>query len=124
MPRRLGRQMPTNDELPNDWREALGGCPTDEDITKILDEVNCERESGTPIYPPSGTIFAALELTPFSNVRAVIVGQDPYHQEGQAHGLAFSVPPGVRPPPSLRNILKALGSDLGIPVPIDGCLEP
>ncbi len=65
------------------------------------------------IYPPEGCVFAALELVPFDAVKVVILGQDPYHGENQAHGLAFSVPDGVRLPPSLRNILKEVAQDVG-----------
>ncbi len=75
-----------------------------------------ERESqGATIYPSKQNIFAALKATPFDKVRVVIVGQDPYHGPGQAHGLSFSVPPGVPVPPSLRNIFKELTSDIGMP---------
>ena len=74
------------------------------------------------IYPDMYDIFNALRFTPYSKVKAVILGQDPYHEPGQAHGLAFSVRPGVEPPPSLKNIYKELNSDLGIPIPQTGDL--
>jgi uracil-DNA glycosylase len=74
------------------------------------------------VYPPEDHVFAALELTPFKQVRAVLLGQDPYHGAGQAHGLCFSVLPGVRKPPSLVNILKELDADIGCPIPSHGCL--
>ena len=74
------------------------------------------------VYPPEDKVFAALELTPFDNVRAVVLGQDPYHGKGQAHGLSFSVMPGVRKPPSLINILKEVERDVGCPMPPHGCL--
>ncbi len=77
---------------------------------------------GALIYPPNP--LRALALTPLASVRVLILGQDPYHGPGQAHGLAFSVTPGVRVPPSLRNIFKELHRDLGQPVPTQGCLEP
>ena len=77
-----------------------------------------------PVYPQHEDVFAALHLTPLSGTKVVILGQDPYHGPGQAHGLAFSVPPGVPTPPSLRNIFKELRADLGIEPPRDGCLEP
>jgi uracil-DNA glycosylase len=77
---------------------------------------------GATIYPPNP--LRALALTPLSSVRVLILGQDPYHGPGQAHGLAFSVSPGVRVPPSLRNIFKELQRDLGQPMPLQGCLEP
>jgi uracil-DNA glycosylase len=75
------------------------------------------------VYPPAADTFAALHLTPFADTRVLILGQDPYHGAGQAHGLCFSVRRGVAPPPSLVNILKELESDLGCPPPDHGCLE-
>lgn len=75
------------------------------------------------VYPPGNRIFAAFDHTPFSKVKVVILGQDPYHGDGQAHGLCFSVPEGIALPPSLVNIYKELSSDLGIPVPRTGNLE-
>lgn len=76
-----------------------------------------------PVYPAHDEVFAALHLTPFETVEVVILGQDPYHGPGQAHGLCFSVRPGVSQPPSLRNILKELQTDLGIGPAAHGCLE-
>ena len=75
------------------------------------------------IYPPGNRIFAAFDYTPFSKVKVVILGQDPYHGDGQAHGLCFSVPDGIALPPSLVNIYKELNTDLGIPIPKSGNLE-
>ncbi len=75
------------------------------------------------VYPPPARIFHALDACPFDDVRVVILGQDPYHGHGQAHGLAFSVPDGVRPPPSLQNIFKEIHDDLGVPIPTSGNLE-
>lgn len=75
------------------------------------------------VYPPADHVFEALALTPFRRVRVVLLGQDPYHQPGQAHGLAFSVRRGVTPPPSLRNLFKELKSDVGVAIPEDGILE-
>ena len=72
------------------------------------------------VYPPSQLIFNAFNLTPFDKVKVVILGQDPYHNVGQAHGLAFSVPNGIMPPPSLKNIFKELQSDIGMPIPTNG----
>lgn len=88
-------------------------------LTERLGQAEAE---GRVLYPPE--VFRALRLTPFASVRAVILGQDPYHGPGQAEGLAFSVPPGVRVPPSLRNIKKELARDLGIPVSKSGSLVP
>jgi uracil-DNA glycosylase len=82
-----------------------------------------EKATGKQIYPKGSEWFRALDLTPLDKVRVVILGQDPYHGAGQAHGLCFSVRPGVRPPPSLLNIYKELESDLGIPRPRHGFLE-
>ena len=82
-----------------------------------------EREAGKQIYPKASEWFAALDLTPLDRVRVVILGQDPYHGEGQAHGLCFSVQQGIRPPPSLVNIYKELGTDLGLKPPRHGHLK-
>jgi uracil-DNA glycosylase len=82
-----------------------------------------EKSAGERFYPPGSLIFNAFDSTPFKAVRVVILGQDPYHGPGQAHGLSFSVPPGVALPPSLVNIFKELGSDLGVGTPSHGCLE-
>lgn len=82
-----------------------------------------EETSSHSIYPPGKLIFNAFNHTPFEKVKVVILGQDPYHGNGQAHGLCFSVPPGIKPPPSLVNIFKELNSDLGINIPRSGNLE-
>ena len=82
-----------------------------------------EKRAGKMIYPPSENWFAALNTTPFEAVKVVILGQDPYHGPHQAHGLCFSVPPGVQPPPSLINIYKELDADLGLGAPAHGCLN-
>jgi uracil-DNA glycosylase len=82
-----------------------------------------EKAKGRRIFPKGSEYFRALDLTPLDKVRVVILGQDPYHGEGQAHGLCFSVKPGVRTPPSLVNIYKELESDLGLPRPNHGFLE-
>ena len=83
-----------------------------------------EKKAGKEVYPPGAEIFSALNHTPFDRVKVVILGQDPYHGPGQAHGLSFSVRPGVRIPPSLLNIYKELHSDLGIPPVSHGYLMP
>jgi len=80
------------------------------------------RRTGTPVYPPRDSVFRAFELTPPERVKVVIIGQDPYHGAGQANGLAFSVSPGVTPPPSLANIFKELAADLGVSTPSSGDL--
>ena len=88
-----------------------------------LKEFLVKETSSQTIYPPGKLIFNAFQHTPFDNVKVVILGQDPYHGTGQAHGLSFSVPPGIKPPPSLVNIFKELQNDLGIPKPAHGNLE-
>lgn len=82
-----------------------------------------QKAQGKRIYPPGPEIFAALNATPFDRVKVVILGQDPYHGPGQAHGLCFSVRRGVRVPPSLRNIYKELSADVGCVAPSHGCLD-
>nr|NQU91465.1 uracil-DNA glycosylase [Bacteroidota bacterium] len=88
-----------------------------------LKEFLIEEKNKFKVYPPGGKIFAAFSFTPFQEVRVVILGQDPYHGPGQAHGLCFSVPDGVTKPPSLQNIFKELNSDLEIPIASSGNLE-
>src|SRR5690606_2891246 len=83
-----------------------------------------EKRRGKVVYPPGPQIFNAFNTTPFDEVKVVILGQDPYHGPGQAHGLSFSVPDGVPPPPSLQNIFKEIQRDLGIDMPRTGCLVP
>jgi len=103
------------------WRDPVEKFLASEDggrLGRFLDE---RRSAGATIYPPQP--FAALALTPFDTVRVVILGQDPYHGAGQAHGLAFSVPAGVKPPPSLRNIFLELQRDLGCAPTSSGSLE-
>ncbi len=82
-----------------------------------------EKAAGKVIFPPGPLIFNALNTTPLENVKVVIIGQDPYHGPGQAHGLCFSVQPGVPTPPSLQNIYKELNRDLNIPIPNNGYLQ-
>ena len=89
---------------------------------KLMARVDDEIAAGYTIYPPKDQIFRALELTPPESVKAVIIGQDPYHGQGQANGLAFSVNPGVKVPPSLRNIFKELHNDVGCSIPKSGNL--
>lgn len=89
---------------------------------KIKEFLLNEKKSAT-VYPPSARIFAALDFCPISETKVIIIGQDPYHNPGQAHGLSFSVPFGVMPPPSLVNIFKELKNDLGVSIPSHGNLE-
>jgi uracil-DNA glycosylase len=111
------------ERLPQDWADAVGGLLDEPWVGELDAWMDAERETST-VFPPQDRVFAALRLTPLANVRAVILGQDPYHGAGQAHGLAFSVPEGTPPPPSLRNIFRELQSDLGVAGPETGCLEP
>lgn len=92
-------------------------------MKKLLAFLNDEKKLGKIIYPPEQDTFSALNLTPFDNVKVVIIGQDPYHGKGQAHGLSFSVKKGIKIPPSLVNIYKELENDLGLKVPSHGFLE-
>ncbi len=104
------------------WKEQLANefdKPYFNDIRRFL---KSEKAAGKIIYPPGPEIFNAYTLTPFHQVKVVILGQDPYHGEGQAHGLCFSVRKGVKPPPSLVNIFKEMRNDLGLPIPSHGCL--
>lgn len=100
--------------LNNDWDEVLKIVFESEGFKKFYRVVENEYNTKT-IFPPKDYIFNALKLTPYKDVKVVIVGQDPYHGEGEAHGLSFSVQKGIQVPPSLKNIYKELESDLGIP---------
>ena len=97
----------------NDWDQKLKLIWASEGFKRFMDMINKEYNTKT-IYPPKNYIFNALKLTPYSNTKVVIVGQDPYHGEGEAHGLSFSVQEGIKLPPSLKNIYKELYDDLGI----------
>ena len=105
------------------WLERLQGEFAQPYMAELKRFLVAERESGKHIFPKASNWFRALDLTPPEDVRVVILGQDPYHGEGQAHGLCFSVQPGVRPPPSLVNIFKELESDLGVTPAKHGFLE-
>ena len=109
--------------LPESWRPALEGVLQSRPLRALGGFLKAEEAAGKTIYPPQGTRLAALALTPREAVKVVILGQDPYHGPGQAHGLAFSVPQGVKVPPSLVNIYKELEADLGIPRAAYGNLE-
>lgn len=108
--------------LGNDWDEVLAG-EFDKPYYLALRSFLKAEYASCRIYPEMGDLFNALKYAPYADVKAVIVGQDPYHQPGQAHGLCFSVQKGVPPPPSLVNIFKELKSDLGIEPPPHGFLE-
>jgi uracil-DNA glycosylase len=110
-------------QLPESWREVLGEEPQKPYFPQLMEFVEEERARG-PVYPPRDQVFAALEATPFDQVKVLVLGQDPYHGEGRGHGLCFSVRPGVKTPPSLRNIYKEMHAELGHPVPDNGYLMP
>ncbi|HET8612318.1 MAG TPA: uracil-DNA glycosylase [Sphingomonas sp.] len=110
-------------KLHDSWRDPLGAEFASPYMAALKQFLLAEKAAGKRIFPRGGEWFRALDLTPLGKVRVVILGQDPYHGEGQAHGLCFSVRPGVRPPPSLVNIYKELRSDLGIEPARHGFLE-
>ncbi len=105
------------------WKTALAAEFSAPYMVQLEDFLAAEKAQGKVIYPRENEYFLALNLTPLSDVRVVILGQDPYHGEGQAHGLCFSVRPDVAPPPSLVNIYKELKDDLGLALPSHGFLE-
>ncbi|WP_141577420.1 uracil-DNA glycosylase [Actinomadura sp. WMMA1423] len=107
--------------LPGDWRERLDPL-LDPIVTAALEAFVAGEYAGQTVYPPREDLFNAFRHCPFDRARVLILGQDPYHGPGQAHGLSFSVREGVRLPPSLRNIYKELAADLGVPAPVSGDL--
>lgn len=107
----------------NDWDDVLKDSFSSEWYSELREFLKEEYARYT-VYPDMHDIFNALKATPFSSVKAVILGQDPYHNPGEAHGMCFSVKPGVRIPPSLKNIFKELNADLGIPISDSGYLKP
>jgi uracil-DNA glycosylase len=111
------------DQIPASWKPVLETEFQQPYIQKLEAFLETERAAHT-VFPAAADVFNALEYTPFDRVRVLIVGQDPYHADGQAHGLAFSVRPGVKIPPSLVNIFKELEADLGVPRSKNGYLEP
>jgi uracil-DNA glycosylase len=110
-------------QLHDSWKAPLLPEFNSDYMAALKSFLTTEKAAGKIIYPKGSEWFRALDLTPLDNVRVVILGQDPYHGPGQAHGLCFSVKPGIRPPPSLLNIYKELASDLGLPPPRHGFLE-
>ncbi len=110
------------DRIPADWRRALAGELAKPYVPQLAAFERSERARDM-VFPAADEVFAALHLTPLARTRVVILGQDPYHGLGQAHGLAFSVRPDVPLPPSLRNIYRELQEDLGVAPPPDGCLS-
>ena len=112
-----------SETVPPSWKPVLDPVLGSEEARRLGGWLRAEEAAGKTIYPPRGARLKALELTPLDMVKVVILGQDPYHGPGQAMGLSFSVPEGVKIPPSLRNIYKELEADLGIKAPADGDLS-
>lgn len=112
-----------HEEIPESWRNALQPALTTPEARQLGGWLRAEEAAGKLVFPPRGLRLRALELTPLDQVKVVILGQDPYHGPGQAHGLSFSVPEGVKMPPSLANIYQELASDLGTVRPAHGNLE-
>jgi uracil-DNA glycosylase len=109
-------------KLEKSWYEKLKNEISQPYIQELKEFLEKENKSGKVVYPPEPLVFNAFLQTPYDQVKVVIVGQDPYHGPGQAHGLSFSVLPGITTPPSLKNIYKELEADLGIQRPSSGCL--
>ncbi len=109
--------MSTNVQINDTWKAELKDEFEKPYFKEIIHFLKTEKEAGKIIYPAGNLIFNAFNLTPFDKLKVVILGQDPYHGAGQAHGLSFSILPGVKPPPSLVNIFKELKSDIGIDMP-------
>jgi len=106
------------------WKEVLSNVFKSSYFLQTAAHIKTELATGAKIFPAGNNIFNAFNQTSFENVKVVLLGQDPYHGSGQAMGLSFSVPKGVKPPPSLVNIFKELKSDIGLPIPTNGDLTP
>lgn len=111
-----------NVKIEDSWKKVLQGEFSKPYFEQIVSHIRTEKAQGKIIYPPGPAIFNAFDTTPFDNVKVVILGQDPYHGPGQAHGLCFSVQNGVPPPPSLQNMFKELHEDIGFHIPAHGNL--
>lgn len=111
-------------QLNASWKAILAEEFERDYMQSLRDFLLQEKKAGRVVYPPGPQIFNAFNSTPFDQAKVVILGQDPYHGPGQAHGLSFSVPEGVPAPPSLQNIFKEIHRDLGLPTPRSGCLIP
>ncbi len=111
------------EQLPADWRKVLKAVVESPEFSELEEFIAEERRQHT-VFPSEEDLFSAFRLTPYAKVKVLLLGQDPYHGPGQAHGLAFSVQPEVRPPPSLVNMFKELESDVGVPRPESGSLVP
>lgn len=110
-------------KLEESWKEVLKNEFSQPYFQALKSFLKNEKEEGMTIYPPGKYIFNAFDSTPFDQVKVVILGQDPYHGPGQAHGLSFSVPTGITQPPSLKNIFKELQEDVGFSMPSHGFLQ-
>lgn len=110
-------------DIEKSWKKVLKDEFTKDYFLHTVAFLKAERALHKVIYPPGPLIFNAFTKTPFDSVKVVIIGQDPYHNPGQAHGLSFSVPDGIKKPPSLNNIFKELKSDIGMDIPLSGNLE-
>ena len=111
-------------QLEPSWKARVGDYLLSEPMRQLAAFLRARKAAGARIYPPGADIFAAFDACPFDATRVVILGQDPYHGPGQAHGLCFSVRPGVPVPPSLDNVFKEIARDVGAPRPDHGCLLP
>ena len=105
-----------------EWSSFIAQESTQPYFQNLTAFIDAELTLGKSIYPPKSAVFKAFEYCPFDQIKVVILGQDPYHNPGQAHGLSFSVPKGLKPPPSLKNIFKELQTDLQMPIPAHGDL--
>jgi uracil-DNA glycosylase len=111
-------------QIEESWKKVLQAEFNKSYFENIVAFLKTEKAQGKIIYPPGSLIFNAFEKTPFKKLKVLLLGQDPYHGKGQAMGLSFSVPKGIRPPPSLINIFKELHDDVGVPIPSTGDLTP
>lgn len=109
--------------IPDAWKSILKK-ETEQTYYRKLQEYLAEERQKHTVFPPEDEVFSALQLTPYDQVNVLLLGQDPYHDHNQAHGLCFSVRPGIKPPPSLENIFKELNNDLGCRMPNNGYLVP
>jgi uracil-DNA glycosylase len=113
-----------NVQIEAGWKKVLEPEFNKAYFLQIVHFLKTEKNLGKTIYPPGSLIFNAFQMSPFEKTKVVLLGQDPYHGPGQAHGLSFSVPDGQRPPPSLQNIFKELNTDTGMSIPTTGNLSP
>src|SRR5687768_11643281 len=110
-------------KIDESWKSVLKSEFSKPYFLEAVTFIKTEKALGKTIYPPGSLIFNAFNTTPFERLKVVLLGQDPYHGKGQAHGLSFSVPGGIKPPPSLVNIFKELNADTGMPIPSHGNLQ-